>query len=225
MPVIHCFWALLHLACVLEDALVMPNFRDPKLAIVSLLVVFLSALIWTNPPAARASQTLHVAPLKLAQSAPAIEAPLWRSPLKANLEVLRPFLRPSSDWGAGHRGVDIVVASNTQILAPHGSQIGFANLAFGVPTVVLNNNNGSSQVFQPVCLLGNKELGQNLKPGQAFGVFCPGGAANGHCGQLFCVHWSYRLDKETYINPLRMIGILQPAELLPFGQIDTASAV
>lgn len=224
MPVIHCFSALLNLASGLGDAVVMPNFRDPKLAILSLLIIFLSALIWTNPPPARASETLHVEPLKLAKRSPLIEVPLWRSPLQSNLEVLRPFLRPTSDWGAGHRGVDIVAGSETQVLAPHASKIGFANLAFGVPTVVLNHEDGSSQVFQPVCLLGTSELGQSLKSGQAFGVFCSNDANDGHCGQLGCIHWSYRLDEDTYINPLRMIGDLQPASLLPFGRIDTASA-
>lgn len=225
MPVIHCFTRPLHLVLELGDAFSMPNFRDPKLAIFSLIAVFLSALIWTNSPPARASEMQQVLTLGLAEKAPTIRSPVWMSPLDDNLEVLRPFLRPSSDWGAGHRGVDIVAASETQVLAPHRSTIGFANLAFGVPTVVLDHDDGSSQVFQPLCLIETSELGQSLKPGQAFGVFCGGDSKDGHCGQLDCIHWSYRLDKETYINPLRMIGVLQPATLLPIGQIDTASAV
>lgn len=203
----------------------MPNFRDPKLAIFSLMAVFLSALIWTNPPPARASETQQISPLRLAEKTPTVRSPLWMSPLNDKPEVLRPFLRPSSDWGAGHRGVDILATADSQVLAPHQSTIGFANLAFGVPTVVLNHEDGSSQVFQPLCLIETSELGQILKPGQAFGVFCGGDSKDGHCGQLGCIHWSYRLDKETYINPLRMIGALQPATLLPLGHIDTASAI
>jgi murein DD-endopeptidase MepM/ murein hydrolase activator NlpD len=203
----------------------MPNFRDPKLAILSLLVVFLSALIWTNPPPAGASESQRIAPLKLAQETPAIKSPLWLPPLNASLEVLHPFLRPSSDWGAGHRGVDIVADADSMVLSPHRSTIGFANLAFGVPTVVLDHEDGSSQVFQPVCLVESVGLGQKLDAGDAFGAFCSNDSNDGHCGQLGCIHWSYRLDKDTYINPLRMIGVLQPAKLLPLDVVETASAV
>ena len=225
MPVIHCFSGLLHLGFALGDAFVMPNFRDPKIAMLSLLVVFLSALMWVKPQPSSAIEIQQLEPLKLAETSPKLIDPLWRAPFRSELDVLRPFLRPSSDWGAGHRGVDILAGEQTEVLAPHKATIGFANLAFGIPTVVLEHSDGSSQVFQPVCLLATSETGQNLKAGEAFGVFCASNTQQGHCGQIGCIHWSYRLDKGTYVNPLRMIGLLQPSTLLPIGQIETASAV
>jgi hypothetical protein len=225
MPVIHCFSRPFRRAIELGNAVVMPNFRDPKVAILSLLVVFLSALIWTNPPPASASQSQQITLLKLAEKAPTFKSPLWLTPLNENLEVIRPFLRPSSDWGAGHRGVDIVADADSMVLSPHSSTIGFANLAFGVPTVVLDHDDGSSEVFQPVCLVESAGLGQKLDAGELFGAFCSNESNDGHCGQLGCIHWSYRLDKDTYINPLRMVEILQPAKLLPLGVVDSASAV
>jgi hypothetical protein len=89
---------------------------------------------------------------------------------------------------------------------------------------VLSHSDGTSQVFQPACLLEDSEVGQTLAAGQSFGAFCGMDGHDGHCAQLACIHWSYRLDKSTYINPLRMIGYLAPATLLPLGQVDTASA-
>jgi hypothetical protein len=203
----------------------MPNFRDPKLAAVALMVALMSALLWVNPPAAKAQENRLVVPLKLAETTTNVTSPLWRAPVGANLKVIRAFLRPTSDWGAGHRGVDIEVSTDSQLVAPHKSEIGFANLAFGVPTVVLDHDDGSSQVFQPVCLVDTAGVGNKLEAGEVFGAFCPTEANDGHCGNLGCVHWSYRLDKDTYINPLRMIGLLMPSTLLPLGQLDTASAV
>ena len=202
----------------------MPSFRDPKFAILSLFAVVLSALMWVSPQPSSAKEFHRVEPLKVAESSPSLVAPFWRAPVKAQLEVVRPFLRPSSDWGAGHRGIDILAQPDSEVLAPHKSIIAFANLAFGVPTVVLNHQDGSSQVFQPVCLLATSETGQALQRGEAFGVYCRSDSAAGHCGALECIHWSYRLDKSTYINPLRMLGLLMPASLLPSGQVDTASA-
>ncbi len=202
----------------------MPNFRDPRLLILSLLVALLSVAILTTSPPALARASGHVVPLKLAGVTPRVSAPLWQPPFGSSLHVVRPFLRPTSDWGAGHRGVDLVASKSVVLLAPHRAKISFANQAFGVPTVVLDHNDGSSQVFQPVCLLEDNQVGQELLTGQTFGVFCGAGLKEGHCGQLDCIHWSYRLDKSTYINPLRMIGWLAPASLLPTGQIDTASA-
>ena len=40
----------------------------------------------------------------------------WRWPVDVPRQVIRPFLAPPVEWGAGHRGVDL--AAGTTLLAP-----------------------------------------------------------------------------------------------------------
>ena len=146
--------------------------------------------------------------LPAASASPSMQTPLWRLPVKGSLTRLSEFSRPTSDWGAGHRGVDFLPES--AVLAPHAGRIAWLGLAFGVPTLVLEHGDGSTEVFQPVCALRPKRAA--VLAGAAIASFCAS-KQNDHCSRLGCVHWSYRLTDGQYLNPLRMVGLIGPAKV------------
>jgi len=139
-----------------------------------------------------------------------MQEPLWRVPVKSKLAQMSGFSRPTSDWGAGHRGVDFL--PDRVIRAPHIGRISWLGLAFGVPTLVLAHSDGSTEVFQPVCSL--KPKGSVVTAGEALASFCAS-KQNDHCSLLTCVHWSYRLADGQYLNPLRMVGLIGAAKTYP----------
>ena len=158
-----------------------------------------------------------------AEQSPNVVAPNWVLPTQPTFGVVNEFLRPTSDWGAGHRGIDFEVTLTQPLLAPHKGVVTSAGRVFDVPTLVITDPDSTSNVFQPVCLDFGVKRGDSVIAGQKFGTYCPGDKSKLHCGALACVHWGFRLDKSVYLNPLRMVGLLLPSALEPIDRIADTS--
>jgi murein DD-endopeptidase MepM/ murein hydrolase activator NlpD len=198
----------------------MPPFRDPRAIALPLFLALTSLLFIMRPAPAFSSEVRHVQLLPVSSGSEVTAKPFWAEPLKHTIAISKQFLRPNSDWGAGHRGVDFLVSTSDSILAPHTGTISLASEVFGVPTVVLSHQDGSSEVFQPLCLGPKLKLGQKIQIGERLGMHCLG-SKQSHCDALTCVHWAYRLEPGVYINPLRMTGRLSHAFLLPSTQFQS----
>ena len=157
----------------------------------------------------RAQATVIVAELPIAKGLQ-VEKPLWRWPVTKPF-VVRSFLKPSSDWGAGHRGLDLETDPGEEILAPLDGEITFAGQAFGTPTIVLSRGELST-VLQPGCADERHRAGVTVDRGEAIGRLCLGSEQH-HCADAYCLHWSCRYQNEEYLNPLFMVGLLEPARL------------
>ena len=195
----------------------MPSFHNPKVLLLPLFALLIWSAFGLHPSSASAvvlrNEGFKVVLTPLASEPPQIETPNWVLPVRPALGVVHEFLRPTSDWGAGHRGIDFQVSSDQQILAPHEGVVSFSGLAFDVPTVVLSHEGSASSTFQPVCLSAGMTVGAKVLAGQPFGVLCQSDSVPAHCGALPCVHWGFRLDKGVSINPLRLVGLLKPSQL------------
>lgn len=148
----------------------------------------------------------------------AIDDRSFRIPLEKVDAPINQFLRPNSDWGAGHRGVDFYAEPGQSLLAPHAGKVTLDSMVFGVPTVVLERADGSSSVFQPSCLQSGFERNQEIAPGEAFALICEGTEPVSHCRQIPCLHWGFRIAQEVYLNPLKFTGLVSVPVLLKTDQ-------
>lgn len=135
----------------------------------------------------------------------------WSSPTPGEVpEVARPFVEPPSPWGAGHRGVDLATAQGTTISAPAEGTVSFVGTVVDRPVLSVDHGGGFVSSFEPV----DSELaaGDTVSTGDELGELIAGGHCAGEGAD--CVHWGVRLHGE-YINPLLLLGDLEPSVLLP----------
>jgi len=205
----------------------MPKLRDPKVLLGPLIAVLFLSAFALHPSSASAAMPsnlgFRIVSTPLASNKPHVIAPNWVLPTKPTFNVANEFLRPTSDWGSGHRGVDFEVGQKSVVFNPHQGVISLAGLVFAVPTVVVQHSDATSSVFQPVCLDSGLAVGSGLSAGQALGSYCVGSKTKLHCGALPCVHWAFRLAKGVYVNPLRMVGLLLPSRLRPLSRVSELS--
>lgn len=137
----------------------------------------------------------------------------WELPTPTGApDVLRPFSAPPAPWAAGHRGVDLRTGSaGASIRSPADGTVSFTGVV--VDRVVLSIDHGSGYVssFEPVS--SELEIGDAVGAGDVIAQLESYEDGSGHCDQP-CVHWGVRHHGE-YVNPLLMIGALEPSVLLP----------
>lgn len=135
----------------------------------------------------------------------------WQAPVK-NPSLERHFLQPSSDYSAGHRGVDYLVKQGQEVLAPADGKVRFAGRVVNRGVLTLEHGSTLLSSFEPVCPL--LPVGELVERGDVIAKICDEPDYENHCGVRVCLHFSLR--KETgYLSPLVTIGGLSPSRLLP----------
>lgn len=134
----------------------------------------------------------------------------WRWPLDPVPVVLRPFERPTSTWGRGHRGVDLAAVEGQAVLAASAGVITHAGVIAGRPTVTVLHRGGIRTTYEPV--LGSPRVGSRVAAGQRIGTLALTGS---HCGAAACLHLG-ALRGSSYLDPLVLLRG-GPVILLPLG--------
>lgn len=131
----------------------------------------------------------------------------WDWPLAPLPVVLAGFRPPASDYGPGHRGVDLAGRAGQSVLAAGAGRIGFAGriAGRGVVTVI---HGALRTTYEPV--RSTRRVGEAVGAGERIGRLEPG---RGHCPGRVCLHWGL-LRGATYLNPLLLFGYGH-ARLLP----------
>jgi murein DD-endopeptidase MepM/ murein hydrolase activator NlpD len=134
--------------------------------------------------------------------------PLWTAPLTGPLRVTRGFDPPASDYGAGHRGVDLAGRPGQPVLAAGTGIVLFAGMVAGRPVISVAHPNGLRTTYEPVD--PSVAAGQAVARGSPIGTLIAGHAG---CPAAACVHWGLRRGAD-YLDPL---GLLRPprVRLLP----------
>lgn len=130
-------------------------------------------------------------------------------PLRPVPEVVARFDPPDSEFGAGHRGVDLRGSPGQQVHAALAGTITFAGTLAGRGVVVVDHV-GTRTTYEPV------------RATVAVGAAVPAGAAIGrlevfgsHCFPASCLHWGWiRNVDDVYLDPLLLVGA-GPIRLLP----------
>ena len=169
-------------------------------------------LLCVVPSTARASQTSAVDPTQAENSqSESLIAPVKQPRLQ------RSYLQPSSDYSAGHRGVDYAVSLNESVLAATSGSVWFAGKVVNREIVTIRSGSGHLIEVEPVC--PSVAIGQAVLAGQSIGKVCDADQSyRQHCEALRCLHFSYRTPN-GYLSPIWVMGKLAPSRLLPWTEI------
>jgi murein DD-endopeptidase MepM/ murein hydrolase activator NlpD len=139
--------------------------------------------------------------------APGPTQPRGTWPLDPPPSVVRGFDPPSSPWGAGHRGVDLLGHVGQQVHAARAGTITYAGTLAGRGVVVVDHG-GERTTYEPVS--PTVAVGQQVAGGAVLGVLQRG---TSHCFPRACLHWGL-IRGDTYLDPLLLVGG-GPVRLLP----------
>jgi murein DD-endopeptidase MepM/ murein hydrolase activator NlpD len=109
--------------------------------------------------------------------------------------VLVGFDAPETDWGAGHRGVDLAAHPGDEVRAALGGLVTFAGMVAGQGWVTVDHGEGLETTYG-VLASWSVRPGQWVEAGDVLGVLGTG-----------AVHldWGAKLDG-SYIDPLTLLG-------------------
>ncbi len=134
----------------------------------------------------------------------------WQAPV-VNPQLVNAFLQPSSDYSAGHRGVDYLVSTGQAVVAPADGVVSFAGLVVNRGVLTIQHAGSMLTSFEPICPIVAKAT--KVKRGQLIGRVCSYPNYKNHCGVRTCLHFSLRMA-QGYLSPLVTIGGLTPSRLL-----------
>lgn len=149
------------------------------------------------------------------------QTPPWQAPVEGQLTVVRGFEKPAAKWSAGHRGVDLALEADGQVLAPAEGTVVFSGTVVDRQVITLEHPDGRRSSFEPVT--DPLPVGTTVAVGDPIARLDP---QIQHCPQSHCVHWGVREPATgqptaskgmDYINPLLLLGLEKPSVLLPIG--------
>lgn len=122
--------------------------------------------------------------------------------------VLRPWERPSSEYGPGHRGIDVVGAVGSPARAVDAGTVAFAGSVAGRGVVTVDHGGGLRSTLDSVePAVGT---GDAVEQGDVVGT-----VGVGHCtADDPCLHLGARLDGD-YVDPLPYLSAAEWPVLLP----------
>ena len=165
------------------------------------------ALLSTVPAAAAAVATPSpVRPAATAAGLPTLGP--WTWPLAGRPPVLRPFDRPDTPYGPGHRGVDLGGSPGDRVLSAGPGVVAFAGVVAGRGVVTVAHPGGLRTTYEP--LVSWIRAGSRVRPGSAIGLLAPGHPG---CPRPACLHWGL-LRGRDYLDPLSLLR-RGPVRLLP----------
>lgn len=130
-------------------------------------------------------------------------------PLPGLPRVGRAFEPPETTYGRGHRGVDLVAAAGSLVLAAGAGTVVFAGPLAGRGVVSVQHPDGLRTTYEPVTAAVS--AGDEVLQGAALGTLEPGHTG---CPAPVCLHWGVRRGTE-YLDPLRLLGRWE-VRLLPW---------
>ena len=125
------------------------------------------------------------------------------------LEIAAVFSKPASEWGPGHRGIDLYSLEDAQVRSPGPGIITFAGDVAGRGVVVVLHPTGLRSSLEPVA--ASVTVGQSVSAGSVVGTV---ELRQSHCAPRACVHWGVR-DGDDYLDPLDVLRGYGPIRLLP----------
>lgn len=139
--------------------------------------------------------------------------PIGVWPLAPEPPIVAGFDPPEEQWGAGHRGVDLLGAPGQNVRSALPGTVSFAGSLAGRGVVVVDHG-PTRTTYEPVA--ATLEVGASVAAGAPIGTLQSGGS---HCAPRACLHWGWIEGAETYLDPLRLVGG-GPVRLLPLWRAD-----
>ncbi len=160
----------------------------------------------------------HPVPLPEPETRPGERLPLGWSPESEVVvryeppvagEVVRPFQRPSTGFGSGHRGVDLDATPGTPVSAAASGHVHHAGAVGDLVWVSIGHADGILTSYGPLRDLEVRR-GDQVVRGQHLGVLASGGHGEGRSDEG--LHWGARRGL-LYLDPLDLLdpGIARPS--------------
>ena len=130
---------------------------------------------------------------------------MWIWPVDATPAVVRDFDAPASEWGPGHRGLDLGARPGTTVRAPVSGSVSFSGRVVDRVVLTITTREGHKVTLEPVEL--EEEPRKTVRAGERIGR-----VARGHCPGG-CLHIGLRVGDE-YRSPARELGIERRAVLV-----------
>ena len=142
----------------------------------------------------------------------AVTAGTWSWPVHG--PILRGFDPPQTQYGAGHRGIDVAVAFGTVVRAPEAGSVGFAGKVGGHLFVTLDHGGGLESTYSWLsALLVHK--GDTVARGQPIAT-----SGSGHPGSLVPhLHLGVKAG-DVYVDPLLYLGPIDVRDLIRLAPMD-----
>lgn len=140
-------------------------------------------------------------------------------PILPTPAVVNGFDAPDSQWGSGHRGVDLAGRPGEVVRAALPGRVAYAGPLAGRGVVVVSHGE-TRTTYEPVT--PTVEVGDTVRAGSGIGRLAVPGS---HCPPLACLHWGW-LAGEVYLDPLDLVGAGR-VRLLPLsglGPVPTPAA-
>ncbi len=140
--------------------------------------------------------------------------PVGQWPLRPVPEVVEGFDPPSTTWGPGHRGVDLLGVPGQRVRAALPGTVSFVGVIAGRGVVTVDHGD-TRTTYEPVA--STLRVGVAVRAGDELGRL---GFPGSHCAPRTCLHWGW-LRGETYLDPLGLVGA-GPVRLLPLDGMPLA---
>jgi murein DD-endopeptidase MepM/ murein hydrolase activator NlpD len=121
----------------------------------------------------------------------------WSWPLDRH-DVGAHFDKPDTEYGPGHRGVDLPGSAGDVVRAVAAGRVTFAGTVAGVPVVTIDHGKERS-TYQPVA--ARVKVGDAVRAGEVIGTLLAGPS---HCATA-CLHLG-RLSGDDYLDPLELLS-------------------
>ncbi len=108
------------------------------------------------------------------------------------------FDPPATEYGRGHRGVDLSATAGDAVRAVAAGRVVFAGQVGGIGVVTIDHGRERS-TYQPVKT--RVKVGDGVRPGQVIGTLL---GSPSHCSGA-CLHLG-RLVGDDYLDPLELLG-------------------
>ncbi|MFT4230853.1 MAG: M23 family metallopeptidase [Microbacterium sp.] len=131
----------------------------------------------------------------------------WHWPVSSPFRLDRGYVAPAHEYGAGHRGIDILPLGDSRALAPADGVVAFSGRVADRALVTIDHGEGLVTTLEPV--ESDLAPGTAVARGDVVGTVALGGHAA--AGRM---HFGVRLYGE-YVNPLLLLGGVPRAVLLP----------
>lgn len=129
-------------------------------------------------------------------------------------DLINQYQSPLTEYGAGHRGVDLPATMGSEVISPVSGEISFSGLVGYRDSISIKFAGTMWASLEPVC--SDMAEGTLVSAGEPIGTVCQTNPNyQWHC-EITCIHFGTRTE-DGYFSPLALIGGLPVSRLVPLG--------
>lgn len=129
-------------------------------------------------------------------------------------DLINQYQSPLTEYGAGHRGIDLPATMGSEVISPVSGEISFSGQVGYRDSISIKFAGTMWASLEPVC--SDMAEGTLVSAGEPIGTVCQTNPNyQWHC-EITCIHFGTRTE-DGYFSPLALIGGLPVSRLVPLG--------